>query len=165
MFAALLVMAGCRRDDDRDLLPPPGYAMPGFISLAGDSDAEFTSGWYAAEAGTNGPGWRWMGKRGEIQLRNQSSEMKLRLRGWVPLELLSAAPTLRVSINGHELESFTPPKGHFTKTYTVPHTMQGESEKSILVIETSITAKSPNDTRELGYSLIQLVWEPLAKKP
>jgi hypothetical protein len=165
LVAALPLAAACRHDDDRDLLPPPGYAMPGFVSLSGDGEAQFTNGWYPLESDAAGQSWRWMGKRGEIQLHNQGSEMKLRIGGWAPTELLSTAPTMRVSINSHELESFTAPKGQFTKTWNVPRTLQGEGEKSVLLIETSIAAKPPGDNRELGYALTQLVWEPRATKP
>lgn len=157
--AALLLTAGCGRNDDRDLLPPPGYASVG-SSLSGDSDAQFTSGWHPIETGPDGQSWRWMGRRGEVQLLNQQSEMRLRLRGWAPLELLNAAPVMRVSLNGHELESFTAPQGHFTKTWVIPRAMQGDGEKSTLVIETSLAVKPKGDTRELGYSLIELSWEP-----
>jgi hypothetical protein len=165
LVGALLLTAACRHDDDRDLLPPPGYALPGFVSLSGDGEAQFTSGWHQLESDAAGQSWRWMSKRGEIQLHNQGSEMKLRIGGWAPTELLSTAPTMRVSINGHELESFTAPKGHFMKTWTVPRASQKESEKSVLLIETSIAAKPPEDNRELGYALTQLVWEPRATKP
>jgi hypothetical protein len=165
LVAALLLLGACQRADDTDLLPPPGYSTPGQIALTGDSDARFAGGWYQVETGAEGATWRWMGKRGEIRLRNQGAEMRLRLRGWAPLELLPAAPTLRISINGQELDRFTAPAGHFTKEYTVPRAVQGGGETSSLVIESSATVTPPKDDRQLGYSLTQLVWEPLAAKP
>jgi hypothetical protein len=156
---ALLAAVGCRRDEDKDLLPPLGSSSLSQSSLEGDSEVKFTSGWYDVETGANNQAWRWMSKRGEIRLRNQGADMKLRLRGWAPVELLATAPTLRLSLNGRELDSFVAAPGHFTREYQVPRDLQGQDEFSTLVVESSATAKPPNDTRELGYSLVSLVWE------
>ena len=159
LLAVVLAMASCQSNEDKDLLPPIGYSPEAFAALEGDERVQFVKGWYDVESGTTGQSWRWMSKQGEIHLRNQGKDMKLRLLGWVPLDLLPAPPTLRITINGKELEQLTPPKGHFTREYKIPSSLQGTGEKSMLLIESSAAAKPPQDTRELGYSLVNIVWE------
>lgn len=161
ILLSALVVSACRRDDDKDLLPPVGSSLQNPPTVENDSEIKFASGWYDVETGPNGQLWRWMGKRSELRLRNQGVNMKLRIRGWAPIELLGVAPNIRFTINGHELENFAAPPGHFTKEYVVPRENQGQEEFSVLVIETSLTAKPPNDVRELGYSLTNVVWEPV----
>ena len=161
LLLAALSTTACRRDDDKDLLPPIGSSMQTPTTVESDSEIKFASGWYDVETGANGQTWRWMGKRGELRLRNQGANMKLQIRGWAPVELLAAVPTIRLILNGRELENFTAPAGRFAKEYLVPRENQGQEEFSTLVIESSITAKPPNDTRELGYSLTNVVWEPV----
>lgn len=161
LLLVLLSTPACRRDDDRDLLPPVGSSLQTPTTVENDSEIKFVSGWYDVETGDKGQTWRWMGKRGELRLRNQAGNMKLRLRGWAPVELLKAVPSLRLTLNGRELENFTAPAGHFTKEYMVTREQQRTEEFSTLVLESSLTAKPPNDTRELGYSLTNVVWEPV----
>ena len=164
LFFLLLVVlsaGACRRDDDRDLLPPVSSSLQTPTTVENDTEIKFVSGWHDVETSANGQTWRWMGKRGELRLRNQGVNTKLRIRGWAPVDLLATASTIRITLNGRELENFVAPAGHFTKEYLVPRENQGSEEFSTLVLETSLTAKPPNDSRELGYSLTNVVWEPI----
>jgi hypothetical protein len=159
-LALLLSVSACRRDDDKDLLPPVGKSLQTPTTVESDTEIKFVSGWHDVETGANGQTWRWMGKRGELHLRNQNLNMKLQIRGWVPVELLTAASTIRITLNGRVLETFTAPAGHLTKEYLVQRENQEAEEFSTLVLEASNTAKPQNDTRELGYSLTNISWVP-----
>ncbi|MFN0120967.1 MAG: hypothetical protein ACKV2V_10730 [Blastocatellia bacterium] len=170
LTALFLLSNACRlvssqADDDRDLLPPAGYNLRSSVSLENTPDLKFTTGWHDTEADTTGQRWRWMARRSETQLRNRGADMKLRIEGWTPTQLLQAPPTLRVSLNGKELERFPTPTGGFTKSWDVPIALQGTGETSTLVMEISDVAPVPNETRELAFSLNNLIWKPLKTTP
>jgi hypothetical protein len=156
----LVTVSGCRRDEDKDLLPPFAKSPQPSTTLESDTEIKFISGWHDLETDVNGQSWRWMGKRGELHVRNQNLNMKLQIRGWAPVELLKTASTIQITLNGRLLETFTAPAGHFTKEYLVQREMQGAEEFSTLILEASNTITPENDTRELGYALTTVAWKP-----
>ncbi len=159
LFVAL-ASSGCRKpEEDADLLPPPGLAPSAMSPIVTSpmGALHFGQGWYPVESNAEGS-WRWMGQVGEIRVPTLRTKALLQIVGWAPLELLGTAPTMRVSVNGREVDHFVPPMGHFKKEYRVPIDIQGEDQESAVRLETSATASAPGDPRDLGYALVSISW-------
>jgi hypothetical protein len=156
LFGAVSAAACQRPEDAADLLPPAGFREP---SIMLSPTAKFGEGWYPIESSTSSS-WRWMAKRGAIEVKPYAENAKLSLVGWAPLDLLAAAPTLSISVNGHEIDRFVAPDGRFTKEYIVPAAVQQGGREAIVELESSTTAKAPGDARALGFSLVSLTWRP-----
>lgn len=161
-LGAALTLASCSGGDDTDLRPPPGYAPPPFHPLSGPVPrgtlVRYGEGFYGLEAGSAGATWRWMSKRGTVHLPNDHHDRRLHLEGWVPLALLNETPTLRITLEGVELDRFVAAGGTFTRDYTISRARLGDAPAVRLTIETSTTAHAPGDIRELGVSLTALNW-------
>lgn len=109
--------------------------------------------------------FRWMGAEGTVSLTNSSREMNLTLEGTVPLQRLSAPPTVRVVLNGTLLRESTIVEEKFRWTLPVSSEQQGDRRLSELRITTSQTfsprdldPESP-DRRRLGLVIHKLSWE------
>jgi hypothetical protein len=151
------------RADREDLTPPPGFVAPPVRELqanpAGAGRLGFGAGFFPMEVGGDGRTWRWMGGRGELRLRNDGRRHRLRLAGWVPLEILGGAPTVRLGIEGHPLDTFTQRDPPFAKEYVVTPELLGRAPAAVLVIETDRTGQAPGDPRTLGVSIEKITWE------
>jgi len=154
---------GCQRsEEDADVLPPVGLSnattQPVVTSPLGP--VRFGQGWYPIESNAQGS-WRWMGQMGEIHVPTTTAKTRLKISGWAPLELLSAPPTMRVSVNGKEIDRFAPPLGRFKKEYDVAREAASDQPETLVRLETSATANAPNDPRALGFALVSVVWAPV----
>jgi hypothetical protein len=160
---AIATLAGgeaCQRhDEDADLLPPAGWSPPSTQSVVTSpaGKARFGPGWYPVESNEQGS-WRWMGQSGEIRVPSLPAKARLEFAGWAPVELLLTPPVMEISINGHKLDHFELSRGRFKKVYEVPQDFQREQADSVVRLETSATAKAPDDPRALGFSLLSVRW-------
>jgi hypothetical protein len=105
-----------------------------------------------------------MGKRGEIKvvIADPATGVHLRIEGWVTNGSLPTPPTIRLVVDGKELDSFAaPPTKPFVREYDLPNAFDAGHDTT-LVIETSATASPPGETRELGFALGAFSWTPHA---
>jgi hypothetical protein len=154
--------AGCTAADEADLKPPPGYVAPPFRPLRGpiarSTVVRYGEGFYGVESSPAGMTWRWAARRGTVHLPNDRHDKQLRINGWVPLELLGEAPTVRIALGGRELDRFVANPSHFNRDYAVSAAQLGAAAAAELTIETSATVHAPGDARELGVSVAALDW-------
>jgi hypothetical protein len=161
---AALALASCgARTDETDLQPPPGYAPPPYhpVQKAPPRSERivFGEGFYPLESSASGMTWRWMGRRGVVALPGGHPRGKrLRIRGWVPVELMTGRPTLRVTLDDNPLDLFVPEGREFSRDYLIPGDLRAPGATTKLSIETSAPARTPSDTRELGVSITALDW-------
>lgn len=163
--AALALVGGAActsRGGHEDLLPPPDFVPPAIRPLrvsTGHGQLGFGNGFFAQEWDSEGHTWRWTGARGEIRFENDGKSHRLRLTGWVPLELLSAPPTVRLTMGDHLVDSFVATERTLRKEYSLGPGDLGTAPVAVLVIETSTTARAPNDLRDLGVAIEQVGWQ------
>jgi hypothetical protein len=161
---AALASASCRaRNDDADLLPPAGSALPPYRPLQKapprSERVVFGPGFYPLESSASGSTWRWMGRRGVVTLPSgDHRDKRLRIQGWVPIELMTGAPTLGIALDDHPLDRFVPQGREFSRDYLITAELRGRAASVQLSIETSSPAHTPSDTRELGVSITALDW-------
>ena len=143
------------------MLPPAGLSLsaPQPVVTSPMGPVRFGQGWYPIESNAQG-NWRWMGRTGEIRVPTLRTKAHLKILGWAPLELLGATPTMQVSVNGHAIDHFAPPPGHFKKEYDVALDVQGDLPESTVQLETSATGSAPGDSRALGFALVSVSWAP-----
>ncbi len=150
---------GCQQGEDNDVLPPAGLSLapPTPVVTSPLGPTRFGKGWFPIESNAQGS-WRWMGAVGEIQVPTFGAKARLKILGWAPVELLAKPPTLRIVINGHEIDHFVAPVGRLKKEYNIALDQQGDLPEALLQIETSATAMAPGDPRELGFALVSVAW-------
>jgi hypothetical protein len=162
LLGAALALASCTRNDEADLLPPPGYVPPAFHPLRGPVPrgplVRYGAGFYGLESSPAGMTWRWMSKSGLVHLPNDRHDKLLRLAGWVPLELMPEAPTVRIRLGGQELDRFVVSGRSFTRDYPIAAARLGAAPAAEISVETSGTAHAPGDSRELGVCFTTLDW-------
>lgn len=103
--------------------------------------------------------WRWMADRGEVRLPNRHVRQRLRIFGWVPLELLAGPPTIQITLQDHQLDRFVASERNLNRQFFVKREQLGDRPFAVLLIETSATAHAPGDTRRLGISIEGIEWE------
>jgi hypothetical protein len=163
LLAVLIVLVGCRPAAEEDLRPPPGFTppplqIPRAMPLRTDMPA-LHGGFFRRETDGEGHSWNWMGARGEIDLPRTPGGARLHLAGWVPREHLRAAPSVRVTLAGRELDHFTVER-EVARDIVLPDALVGGGPTT-LVIETSEAAVPPGDSRSLGLAVRRLDWRPL----
>jgi hypothetical protein len=81
----------------------------------------YESGFYNEEH-LKDSSWRWMDAEGVVKLKNTRQDMVLEIAGRAPLDSIAPAtpPTMRIFLNGDQLEQFTPSDKIFEKEYKVP---------------------------------------------
>lgn len=163
LLAALALVSCGARNDEADLQPPPGYAPPPYrpVQKAPPRSERiiFGEGFYPLESSASGMTWRWMGRRGVVALPGGHQRGKrLRIRGWVPVELMTGVPTLRITLDDHPLDLFVPAGRDFSRDYLIPGDLRAAGATTKLSIETSAPARTSSDTRELGVSITALDW-------
>jgi hypothetical protein len=158
--AVALSCAASRTDED--LKPPPDFAPPPVVPLrmnpAGPERLGYGAGFSPPEVG-EGRTWRWMGRRGEVRLGNDGSARRLRIAGWIPTELMTESPTIRISMGGRMIGNFVESKRDFEWIYVVAPDVLGTAPSVTLAIETSRTVQAPGDPRDLGISIVRVDWE------
>lgn len=102
---------------------------------------------------------RWMGSRGEVHLSNDGSARRLRITGWIPVELMKERPAIRISVGAHVVDSFVESRRDFEWTYAVGPDVLGTAPSVTLDIETSKTVQPPGDPRDLGIAIERVDWE------
>jgi hypothetical protein len=163
-----LGLSACAEPSDvEDLTPPPGFVPPPAtapekIPLSTDRP-RFGLGFFPVERNPDGKSWRWMGRRGEVVLPISGGRHRLRVTGWVPIELLQKPPTIRLTLGTNVLDSFVIPGATLDKELLVDDP-RDPSNLALLVIETDRTVRPPNDPRELGVLIEQIVWERVSAK-
>lgn len=161
---ALGLTACTPADRHEDLRPPPDFVPPPIRPLrvvAPQGLLGFGPGFFGPEWEGAGPDmrrWRWMGAHGEVRFENDHRPHTLRLAGWVPLELLGAPPTVTLRLGDHTLDKFVADERSLRKEYAIDPAWLGGQGFVVLVIETSTTARAPNDSRDLGLAIEHVGW-------
>lgn len=124
------------------------------VSVVPLTGIRFGEGFYDEEKG-NGDSWRWMGKRGVIDLPPTNTAARLRLRLFVP-----NSATLRISLNGRLLDTITADSVEVDREYSVAPRADSLNQ---LTIETDRVvnpraAGLGGDSRDLGARLDVLEW-------
>jgi hypothetical protein len=91
------------------------------LAQLGDGDdprVVFESGFYNPEQ-LKDKSWRWMDEDGVIKVKNTGEDMVIKIGGRAPLDALPAPPTMKILLNGEELDQFMPPENYFEKEYQV----------------------------------------------
>jgi len=116
----------------------------------------FGEGWHGDEVA-----FRWMRGESVSQLAVREKG-KLRLRLYVPLDLLPSPPVVEVRFNGNTLERFPATSAEIEKTWSVTARPDAPSELRILTSATVNPAKlgRSGDSRDLGLRLDALSWSP-----
>lgn len=151
------------READADLQPPAGFTPPPLrplqVNPPGSGRLGFGQGFYPVEVGPKGETWRWMRERGEVRLPQRGARCRLHITGWIPLEFLTEPPTIRISLQGHLIDSFRQTERALDRQYQVDPDLLGQQPSLLLVLETSHTAQAPRDPRDLGISIEKLSWD------
>jgi hypothetical protein len=160
LFAAAV---SCRpASEDADLAPPPGFAPPAVRPLrsnpAGPDRLGFGAGFYPPDVLDDRHTWHWMGASGELRLRSDASNRRLRLLIGVPLRFMSKNPTIRLTLDGRPLDQFVPITDAIRKEYAVPWSTLGGGPAAVLRFETNVVARVPGDSRDLGLSIQEVDW-------
>ena len=92
-------------------------------------------------------------------------QQRLRLLGWLPLEYLTAPPTIRITIAGHLVDTFVGSAYVLDRQYLVEPGWLTDQPKVTLAIDTSATTRAPGDTRELGVSIESVTWRDAPAPP
>ena len=122
----------------------------------------FGRGFYPLEVGNDGKTWTGTGEQGEAHLPNNGMNRIRRLRGWIPLEFMHGSPTIRIQLNGRDLDnSFAATERTLAKEYNVDRQDIGTGQSVLLLIQTSTPVFAPGDTRTLGVAIERIEWEPL----
>jgi hypothetical protein len=116
--------------------------------------------------------WRWMDEEGVVKLKNARQDMILKIAGRPPEDAMAPEPpTMKIFLNGEQLEQFTPSANLFEKEYKVSAAKLGNREWSELKITTtkiivpSQVNKKLTDDRHLGFKLYTLTWLTVAGAP
>lgn len=164
MGALALSSVSCHPgNDDTDLLPPADFSPPPVRplkpNLPGAERLGYGAGFYSPDVLGDGRTWHWMGRSGEVRLRNDGAKRRLRLRGGVPLEFMDGSLTIHIALNGRPIDNFTATANTFRREYVVAPEDLGTGRSAVLRLEASAVAHVPGDSRELGVSIEQLDWE------
>ncbi len=114
----------------------------------------FGEGFYDEEKATGGS-WRWMGRRGVINLPPTDTAAHLRLRLFVP-----SSATLRISLNGRIFDTIQTEGVEVEREYTVspradsPNQLTIETDRVVNLRATGLGT----DARDLGARLDDLEW-------
>lgn len=123
----------------------------------------FGDGWFRMEnhpfGDARGHAWRWMARTAVVQIRTGRVEGKLKMEGWVPDDVLGSRPVITFTVDGVLLASIVAMGREWRLEETVPASMQRRDWIDV-TLATSAVASPPNDARELGVALTNVVWEP-----
>jgi 4-amino-4-deoxy-L-arabinose transferase-like glycosyltransferase len=133
--------------------PAPGSEK----SLYGLEDFA-AGGWYPVERA-----WRWTGAEAFIKLPAIWTAGRLDLQMEVPEGKNGTRARVTLEIEGRVIDSFAPPAGPFTRSYSVPREIHGGKE-SRLRITTDRVVPAPL-ARNLGVQVYYASWAPVAINP
>jgi len=174
LCAGALALGGCEQPSEQtaDLKPPPGFSPPPVqtpqkVPLRADR-VDFGTGFSSVEH-DRGNTWRWMGARGEVHLGyrmvvaegSTGRPYRLRVVGWFARDEMKRAPTIRITLGGQLVGSFSPEGDNFDQAWTVPVDLARTAANAPLVIETDTVVHAPGDSRDLGLAISAIDWRPL----
>lgn len=110
--------------------------------------------------------WRWMAESGSIELKNQHTDMRLKIAGKVPTDVISGPVKLIIKLNGETLEELTATKEkpEVSKEFDIPAAKQTNGDYSQLTIQSDkffvprLVNKESTDDRKLSFSLTKVEW-------
>jgi hypothetical protein len=162
LVVVVFLAIGCGHDEKEEG-PPSSQAAP---APQPDGPVVYGEGFFPEDTGPNGTTWHWMGEEGVISLPSAKHDMVLKITGIVPVERFRQPPAIALRLNGEQLDQFTATSGRMEKVYTIRASRQAGRDRSELRIHTDQTFvpkevdKASNDTRRLGFALLQLQWGP-----
>lgn len=145
------------------------YLAKDFVLIPSDREysealLKYTKGWYDPEVDKRGNiKWRWMKQSGEVKLMNPKADAELFIDAWLPNQQFDSPATLRLLLNGNEIEVPALQHDILNLYTTIPTDVLGENDYVDLVIETDKTfvpARSGNsvDPRELGIMVKKILF-------
>ena len=132
--------------------------------LKGQQNVVWRSGWYGEE--NNGQlAWRWMGKRGEVELFVPADTMTLHLRADIVRQAgAGLGATIVLGIDGREIDRFTTSEEAIERNVTVDTSafarwcgLSIETDRALIPKREGFN----EDTRELGLQCFALEWLPV----
>lgn len=87
--------------------------------------------------------------------------MRLVLDMGVQLERFTKPPTIRVLLDGRELERFVATRPGLAPVYRIPPPSDGAPRESKLEIEISDAPVTPPESRPLGLVVSRVLWDPV----
>lgn len=134
---------------------------------AAPANINYAAGIFDLEKGPEGS-WRWVSEQGTVRLKNNKTDMQLKIAGSAPVDLIGQATQVTIKLNGEQLEqiTLTKEKNTMDKEFTIPASKQTSGDFSELTISSSKSFvpkqvyKNSSDDRKLSFSLTKLEWEP-----
>jgi hypothetical protein len=159
LILAAIALAGCASEEKTAAVgsepaPPPP-----------PTDVVYAHGFFDLERDAGGS-WRWMEPEGVVRLKNTGKDMVLKVAGRVPFERFKQAPTIKITLNGAELDQSPATPELMTREFTITPKQQGSGDWSELKISSDKsfvpkeTDPGATDPRRLAFSLTKLSWEP-----
>lgn len=129
--------------------------------IRGGSAAVFGDGWYGEE-NVGYDQWRWMGRRGVIELPAAGSRARLMLKGSVPAQMVPQKPVVEVRLNGSIVDRITVAEADFSRSWVVPSNADGTNilELSVTAVFNPAREGLSDDPRDLGFQLVTYGWKP-----
>jgi hypothetical protein len=129
-------------------------------------DISYGVGFSPMEGEPSSGTWRWMAESGNIELKNQRTDMRLKIAGKVPTDLISGPVKLSIKFNGETLEEIiaTKEKPEVSKEFDIPAAKQANEDYSQLTIQSDkffvpkLVNKESTDERKLSFSLTKVEW-------
>lgn len=154
------LVAGCSGSrEGGDAASPGAAAKPAELV-----DIAYGAGIYDLEKSAEGS-WRWVSDKGQIRLKNSKSDMKLKVVGSSPVDLIGSDSEITLKLNGEVLESvkLTKEKNGLDKEFTVPAARQTGDSSELTIESTKFfipkqVYKNSTDDRKLSFSLTRLEW-------
>jgi Dolichyl-phosphate-mannose-protein mannosyltransferase len=127
------------------------------------AEARFGDGWYDAENTRNGV-WRWMSGHATIELPPIEGKARLRMRMFVPLNVMKSPPSILVRVNGTIIAAVKPR----TAFIDVVQDFATGAGSQVVDIETDrvvnpLRSHLTGDPRDLGARLDVLEWIALER--
>lgn len=129
-------------------------------------DISYGAGFSPMESTPEGATWRWMAESGSIELKNQRTDMRLKITGKVPTDVISSLVKVTIKFNGETLGQFTATKEkpEMAKEFDIPAAKQANGEYSQLTLQSDkffvpkLVDKQSTDERKLSFSLTKVEW-------
>jgi hypothetical protein len=161
--ALLLLLAAC--NSDAPATPETKAGSPAAPAATPVPDISYGEGFSSQEGTPDGVTWRWMAESGTVQLKNKGTDMRLLVKGEVPVGSINGPVNVTLTFNGEPLEQFTATKENaiLEKEFTIPAAKQ-TGEFSQLKIQSDkyfvpkLVDKKATDDRKLSFSLTKLEW-------
>ena len=162
MFSLMTACTGDKEAGSTSAVNPTTAATPAPLA-----NINYITGIYDEEKGPAGS-WRWVGEQGTIKLKNNKTDMRLKITGSAPVDLIGQSTEVTIKLNGEQLEktTLTKDKNTLDKEFTITTSKQTSGDMSELTITSSKSFvpkqvyKNSADDRKLSFSLTKLEWEP-----